>query len=45
MRQFVGSGFRTTGMQLGMKESYKKGVANHLGLESCVRGREAADEA
>jgi acetate kinase len=27
-----------------MKESYKKGVANHLGLESCVRRREAADE-
>jgi len=28
-----------------MKESYKKGVANRLDLESCVRHREAAGEA
>lgn len=26
-----------------MRESYKKGVANHLGLESCVRSREAGN--
>jgi len=27
-----------------MKESYKKGVANHLGLESCAGRREAPGE-
>ena len=28
-----------------MKESYRKGVANHPGLESCEGGRETALEA
>ncbi len=28
-----------------MQESYKKGLANRLGPESCIRGREASDEA
>ena len=31
-------------MELGMQKSYRKGVANHLGLESCIRRREASDE-
>ena len=28
-----------------MKEPHKKGVANHLGSESCAKGREALGEA
>ena len=28
-----------------MKEPYKKGVANHLGFESCAGGGNATDEA
>jgi hypothetical protein len=34
-----------TGMELRMKESYRKGVANHPDPESCVACREAAIEA
>ena len=34
-----------TGMELRMKESHRKGVANHLDPESCVASREAAIEA
>ncbi len=32
-------------MKLGMKESYRKGVANHPGREPCEGVREAALEA
>ena len=34
-----------TGMKLRMKESHRKGVANHPDPESCVDSREAAIEA
>jgi hypothetical protein len=34
-----------TGMKLRMKESHRKGVANHPDPESCVASREAAIEA
>jgi len=34
-----------TGMELRMKESHRKGVANHPDPESCVASREAAIEA
>ena len=37
--------YPTTGMLLGMKESYKKGVAIHLGPKSCSEHREVLVEA
>jgi hypothetical protein len=34
-----------TGMELRMKESHRKGIANHPDPESCVARRKAAIEA